>query len=49
MDREVLLKKYENGVKRGLISQDEIQEAIQKAGKFIDEIYDGSPLCLLVS
>lgn len=47
MDREVLLKKYENGVKRVLISQDEIQEAIQKAGKFIDEIYDGKPIVLV--
>lgn len=47
MDREVLLKKYENGVKRVLISQDEIQAAIQKAGKFIDEIYDGKPVVLV--
>ena len=47
MDREVLLKKYENGVKRVLISQEEIQEAIQKAGKFIDEIYDGKPVVLV--
>ena len=47
MDREVLLKKYENGVKRVLISQDEIQAAIQKAGKFIDEIYDGKPIVLV--
>ena len=47
MDREVLLKKYENGVKRVLISQEEIQAAIQKAGKFIDEIYDGKPIVLV--
>lgn len=47
MDKEVLLKKYENGVKRVLISQDEIQAAIQKAGKFIDEIYDGKPIVLV--
>ena len=47
MDREVLLKKYENGVKRVLISQEEIQAAIQKAGKFIDEIYDGKPVVLV--
>ena len=46
MDREVLLKKYENGVKRVLISQEEIQAAIQKAGKFIDEIYDCKPVVL---
>lgn len=47
MDREVLLKKYENGVKRVLISQEEIQAAIQKAGEFIDEIYDGKPIVLV--
>jgi hypoxanthine phosphoribosyltransferase len=38
---------YQKGIKRVLITQDEIKEAIKKAGKFIDSIYDGRPILLV--
>jgi len=47
MDKELQLENYNNKIKRVLISQDEIQAAIQKAGKMIDDIYDGRPILLV--
>ena len=38
---------YEKQIDRVLISQEEIQQAIQKAGKYIDETYAGKPLLLV--
>ena len=47
MDKEILLEKYNKSVKRVLITEEEIQLAIQKAGLMIDEIYDGKPIVLV--
>lgn len=38
------LKKHIKGV---LISEEEIKEAVAKAGKMIDDMYDGSPILLV--
>ncbi|MBE5745536.1 MAG: hypoxanthine phosphoribosyltransferase [Clostridiales bacterium] len=47
MNQNELITGYKNKIKRVLISQEEIQAAIQKAGKAIDEIYDGRPILLV--
>lgn len=38
---------YEKQIDRVLISQEEIQQAVQKAGKYIDETYAGKTLLLV--
>ncbi|MBQ6181581.1 MAG: hypoxanthine phosphoribosyltransferase [Ruminococcus sp.] len=38
---------YRNSISRILISEEEIQEAIKKAGKIISDSYDGRPLLLV--
>ena len=38
---------YEKQIDRVLISQEEIQQAVQKAGKYIDTAYAGKPLLLV--
>lgn len=38
---------YRNGIKSVLISEEEIREAVKKAGKFISGSYDGQPLLLV--
>ena len=38
---------FEKKIKRVLITEDEIKEAIKKAGKEIDKIYDGRPILLV--
>ncbi|NLT08330.1 MAG: hypoxanthine phosphoribosyltransferase, partial [Ruminococcus sp.] len=38
---------YRNSIKRILISEEEIKEAIKKAGKLISDSYDGRPLLLV--
>ena len=38
---------YEKHIKGVLISKEEIDEEIKKAGKMIDSIYDGSPILLV--
>ena len=47
MDKEILLEKYNKGVNRVLISEEEIRLAVQKAGRMIDDIYDGKPIVLV--
>ena len=47
MDKELQLENYNNKIKRVIITQEEIQEAIKKAGKMIDDIYDGRPILLV--
>ena len=34
-------------IKRVLVTEDEIKEAIKKAGKEIDKLYDGRPILLV--
>lgn len=38
---------HDKNIKRVLITQEEIAEAIEKAGKEIDKIYDGRPILLV--
>lgn len=41
------VKEYNSKIKRVLISKEEIEEAIVKAGKKIDSLYDGRPILLV--
>ena len=41
------VKDFQNGIKRVLISEQEIKDAISKAGKEIDALYDGRPILLV--
>ena len=41
------VKDFESRIKRVLITEDEIKEAIKKAGKVIDSYYDGRPILLV--
>lgn len=47
MDKTESIKAYERGIKRTLITEAEILEAVKKAGKWIDALYDGKPLLLV--
>lgn len=47
MKNDKQLKEYSSHIKKILIKQEEIQEAVQKAGKVIDAIYDGRPILLV--
>lgn len=38
---------FEKGIKRVLISEEEIKEAVKRAGQEIDKIYDGNPILLI--
>ncbi len=41
------IKDYNAKIKRVIITEEEIDEAIKKAGKEIDKIYDGRPILLV--
>lgn len=41
------MEEFNGNIKRVIISQEEIQEAIQKAGKQISDSYDGRPILLV--
>ncbi len=41
------IEEYQSKIKRILISQEEIIGAIEKAGKYIDSLYDGKPILLV--
>ena len=41
------MEDHNNRIKRILITADEIREEIAKAGRWIDEIYDGRPILLV--
>ena len=47
MGEQSLLEQYQKGIKKVLISAEEISAEIEKAGKYIDEIYDGRPILLV--
>ena len=47
MQNKTALQKYQDGIKKVLITEEEIKAAIQKAGKAIDDIYDGRPILLV--
>ncbi len=41
------VKEYQSKIKRILITKEEIDDAIKKAGKEIDKLYDGRPILLV--
>ena len=41
------MEEYQSKIKRILISQEEIKGATEKAGKYIDSLYDGKPILLV--
>ena len=41
------IKEYESKLKRVIITQEEIQAAVKRAGEEIDKIYDGRPILLV--
>ncbi len=41
------IEQYQKGIKRVIITQEEIKQAVKKAGRFIDSIYDGRPILLV--
>lgn len=44
---EQVIKEYNSKIKRILVSEDEIREAIKKAGEQISATYDGRPILLV--
>lgn len=42
-----LMQNYTSKIKRVLITKEEIDTEIQKAGKYIDSLYDGRPILLV--
>ncbi len=47
MDIKASIEKYNDRIKRVIISEDEIKAEIEKAGRWIDAIYDGRPILLV--
>ena len=47
MDEIKSISDFEKNIKRVIITEEEIKEAIKKAGKEIDKIYDGRPILLV--
>lgn len=47
MDAKMSIESFNSKIKRVLISEEEIAEAVKKAGKQIDELYDGNPILLV--
>lgn len=47
MDTPVSIQEYQSKIKRILISEEEIREATARAGKYIDDLYDGRPILLV--
>ena len=41
------IEEFNRNIKRVIITEDEIKEAVKKAGKQIDEMYDGRPILLV--
>ena len=47
MEKNQVIELYEKRIKRVLITEDEIREAIKRAGEKISESYDGRPILLV--
>ena len=47
MQKEEIISEYAKKIKKVLITEEEIRTEIQKAGKYIDQIYDGRPILLV--
>ncbi len=41
------VEEFNSNIKREIISAEEIAEAVKKAGKYIDDLYDGNPILLV--
>ena len=41
------IKEYNNKIKQVLVTKEQIDEAVKKAGAYIDSIYDGRPILLV--
>jgi len=41
------IEDFNSRIKRVIITEEEIKEAVKKAGKHIDEMYDGNPILLV--
>ena len=41
------IEEYKNGLAEILITEEQIEEAVTKAAKYIDDLYDGSPILLV--
>lgn len=41
------IEEFNSRIKRVIITEEEIKEAVKKAGKHIDEMYDGNPILLV--
>lgn len=47
MDGKVSIESYNKRIKRILITQEQISEAVKQAGREIDKLYDGRPILLV--
>lgn len=47
MSTDKNIAEYQKKIKRVMITEAEIREAVQKAGKYIDDLYDGNPILLV--
>ena len=47
MQKDERIKEYQNHIKKVLITEEEIKTAVKKAGRYIDDIYDGKPIILV--
>ena len=47
MNKTLSVEEYQSKIKNILITEEEIREAIGRAGKYIDDIYDGRPILLV--
>ncbi len=47
MDKISSVDQFKKGIKRVIITEQEIKTAIEKTGKEIDKIYDGNPILLV--
>ncbi|MGM9646991.1 MAG: hypoxanthine phosphoribosyltransferase [Eubacteriales bacterium] len=47
MDKLQMIEEYDSKIKRVLITEEEIKDAIAKAGRQISESYDGRPILLV--
>lgn len=47
MPESISMESYNNKIRRVIVSEEEIREAIKKAGKEISESYDGRPILLV--
>lgn len=47
MNETLSIEEYQSKIKKVLISEEEIRNAVKEAGKYIDDIYDGRPILLV--